>query len=756
MREAVKLFRKERVMNYNDYIDAGFNVFGLNSTVNGACTCGNPNCLAILKHPVASNWQHTPEWSDEQLGNMEEAGHFKTGWGVLCNGYVVIDIDPRNDGSIESLPIEWTKAGFTVQTGGSGWHIYWKLPAGHNTALLSHLTEYKGIDFKVSGFVVGCGSLHASGLEYEALTGHPCDVTDAPQSLLDALEKTGTYKTDNDGAYYEVCDDDIRGMLEAYKNDSLHYEEWIIIGMAIHHATGGEGFKLWDEWSMTSEKYSRPDMDKKWHSFGKSASPVTIGTLIYHAEEAGYLAPVTFIDEEPVEVESGSIDVTSVDLLRPPGFVGDLAKWIGAQCRYPRERLSVATALVGMGNVAGLRYVDSDYGVNTNLFMFCVAGSATGKEAIQQSLFKIMVAAGLSRAVCGSIKSEQEIIRNLMENQACFYIVDEIGTMLKKLTNAQRTGSSPYLEGVIGMLMSAYSKANGSLPLSGDAKKSFLEEIQKKIKMAKKKVDDNEDKGGFFKGLLDCFDSLLSNIDMGIEKPLLSLIGFTTPVTFDSFVDFEQATNGFIGRSIVIREPDTNPKIKRGFKAQEMPTPMALTLAQIASGGDSDKYKVRIQNYDKCSEIKTTGPALDMLDNIQDELHLFAESVLDSSLEAIPRRGFEMVLKVSLILAVPEGLRTVEHVRWAYAYIKRDIEQKMGLANANIAEVEKRGGDALKMRILSLIDSEEGQTEGVIVNRCRKYKKPDVIKALELMEKSGALRRVDAKKPGRPGFRWFK
>ena len=93
-------------MNYNDYIDAGFNVFGLNSTVNGACTCGNPNCLAILKHPVASNWQHTPEWSDEQLGNMEEAGHFKTGWGVLCNGYVVIDIDPRNDGSIESLPIE--------------------------------------------------------------------------------------------------------------------------------------------------------------------------------------------------------------------------------------------------------------------------------------------------------------------------------------------------------------------------------------------------------------------------------------------------------------------------------------------------------------------------------------------------------------------------------------------------------------------------------------------------------------------------
>ena len=743
-------------MNYNDYIEAEFRVIGLHHVVDGKCTCGNDKCTALYKHPIASNWQHTPDWSDEQLENMEEAGHFKTGWGVLCDGYIVIDIDPRNGGTLESLPSEWLAAGFSVRTGGLGWHLYWKLPAGYNKALTSHLAGYPGVDFKVSGFVVGCGSLHASGVDYATISGHPCDVTAAPQSLLDALVKADVYKTERDGSYYEVDDNGIVDML-SYINPDIDYDDWVRIGMSIHHATGGNGLELWDKWSKDGKKYNGfASLDKHWHSFGKSASVVTIGTLLYHAEEAGYIAPVTFTPDEPMEEEQGDIDTAGIDLLRPPGFVGDLAKWIESQNRYPRERLAVATALLAMGNVAGLRYTDKDFGVNTNLFMFCVAGSATGKESVQQSLTKIFEVAGMSSAACGSIKSEQEIIRNLMRSQASFYTIDEIGIMLKKLVNAQRTGSTPYLEGVIGMLMSAYSKPTGTLPLSGDVREEFNIDINKKIKGAQRKVDDNEDPTGFFRKTAECFTELLEASRGGIKNPFLSLIGFTTPVTFDSFINYEQATNGFIGRSIVVREPDTNPRIKKRFKAPTMPTPMALALSQFATGGESDKYSIRIQHHGDLSEINTTNDALSMLDGIQDELHEYAEGVLDSSLEPIPRRGFEMVLKISLILAIPSGLRTVEHVRWAYAYIMRDIQDKIGLASANIAEEDKRGGDAVMMKILTLIDNEEGQLQGVIINRCRKFKKDDVIKALALMEKSGKINKKEIKKGNRVGLRWFK
>ncbi len=34
--------------------------------------------------------------------------------------------------------------------------------------------------------------------------------------------------------------------------------------------------------------------------------------------------------------------LAGVDLLQPPGFVGQVANWIDAQCRYPRRRLAVA------------------------------------------------------------------------------------------------------------------------------------------------------------------------------------------------------------------------------------------------------------------------------------------------------------------------------------------------------------------------------------------------------------------------------
>jgi len=60
-------------------------------------------------------------------------------------------------------------------------------------------------------------------------------------------------------------------------------------------------------------------------------------------------------------------DLSGVDLLSPPGFVGDVAAWIDSQCRYPRRRLCVASALVTVGNIGGLRHEDARDGVTANM-----------------------------------------------------------------------------------------------------------------------------------------------------------------------------------------------------------------------------------------------------------------------------------------------------------------------------------------------------------------------------------------------------
>jgi len=52
----------------------------------------------LFKHPVAANWQHTPNWSEDQLEVMELTGQLTTGYGVLVQGLLVVDVDSKNGG----------------------------------------------------------------------------------------------------------------------------------------------------------------------------------------------------------------------------------------------------------------------------------------------------------------------------------------------------------------------------------------------------------------------------------------------------------------------------------------------------------------------------------------------------------------------------------------------------------------------------------------------------------------------------------
>jgi len=730
-------------MNQYDYIDAGLRVFSLYAIKkDGTCGCDKKDCDAVGKHPRASNWQHTPEWSNEQLDVMEQTGQFKTGFGVLAKGLLVVDIDPRNGGdeAYDKLGIDLeSQSGFVVNTGGGGRHIYFKAPA--DTALLTHLNDYKGIDFKSSGYVVGCGSMHASGSSYEAKSGHPCDIGEAPQKLIDLLIRKNTYRTYDGSTQIDVSRENIVDML-CYHKGYDDYEQWIQCGMAIHHATSGDGFDLWDKWSQESEKYNPHNMDRKWHSFGKSANPVTIATLKHYAQQGGYVEPVTFDIENDAESLPPSYEKPAFDLLRPPSFVGELTEYINSQCRYPRERLAVAASLSAMGNIGGLIYEDQAYGVTSNQFIFCVAGSATGKEAVQQAQNDIHRAAGLAPAVHGVIKSEQEIIRNLVNHQSALYTIDEMGLVLQKIQNARKRGGAAYLEGVIGTLMSAYSKAGSFMLLSGDVredvKKQFANEIAKL-----KRIQETE--GEDLSETIQAIQAQIQMIDQGLERPFLSLIGFTTPVTFNELMDYEQSANGFFGRALVIQEKDTNPKAKKMFKAPEMSVSMKMRIAAICNGGAVDSNKRRIEHRGKRIPINTTQEAIDRLESIQDELHNYAEIAKSMALEAIPRRSFELILKVSLCLAIADRViadrvRTLEHVEWAYSLIMSDLEGKMALISANIAQEDKRSGDELIHRILSILDKETHHTTGVLHNRCKRFKKSDVDQACDILIKQNKIR----------------
>jgi hypothetical protein len=686
---------------------------------------------------------------------MDEAGDFKTGFGVLCNGKLLVDVDPRNGGndSFKKLcsylgqDLKET-AGLVVATGGGGLHLYYK----HDGPPLKYKHDsYPGIEFKTSGFVVGYGSMHASGHNYEIARGDLDKISTAPEALIKLLERPKTYRKEYNGEQIEFPLSHLEELLDYYPNKDLEYVDWFNIGMALNHCTNGsdDGFEMWVDWSATSHKHDISKMHKKWHSLNKReiANPVTYGTLRYLAEENGYIEPVTFNPNEMVEATAGQtteaeskpIAIDHIDITRPPGFVGRLATWINSRCRFPREKIAALAAITAAGCLAGPRYND-DQDATANLFSFCVSASATGKEAIQQAVEEILRVGGLGASIAGTIKSEQEIIRNLLTVSQNVYVIDEIGYFLSKVTKAQERGGATYLEGVIAILMSAYSKANGNLTIGMELRKDASAKLSAEIGALEQLKQANET---YDEDRLELAKKLLIDLLQGfIHKPFLSLIGFTTPFTFDQIVNFENATNGFIGRSIVIREKDTNPKPKLNFKAQEMEMGLQLAIGRISNS---------------TGEIKTSRTAQKALDDIQRYFFFeLAEKQKDNGLEAISRRAFELVLKISLILAIDGGIRELIHVEYAFAVVLADISDKSNLAGANIAQSHKAKDEELFRRILDMLDYDQGITSGIIRNRLRKFKGEDVDKALMHLKDQGKIKfEQKNNQRGKSALEWF-
>lgn len=754
-----------------DYIDAGFKVFGLHGLANGVCGCGDVECTAILKHPIISNWPNVPHWSEEQIECFSELGHFDSGFGVIVKEFLVVDVDARNCGvpSFKKLCKDVPSlldCAFVVNTGSGGGsqHWYFKLSDDDKTkSLMQKHDKYAGIDFKTSGYVVGAGSLHQSGSNYETVKGYPQDTGFAPPELIALLERPAFYRVSNNGQDLDIDEQHIVGLL-AFIDADCDYNKWVSVGMTIHHCLNGGGVELWDNWSQKGAKYCGGSIiQKHWHSFGKTATPVGYGTLLHYAREGGYCEPITFVydgslgsidddqnDEYIVDVAVKSLLDEPVDVRRPPDFLGDLTQWINDQCLYPRENLAVAAALCAVSSLAGMRYVDELDGMTANIIAFGVAGSGTGKEQILQSYLAIIRAAGVQAALHGGFKSEQEVMRNLIRHQAAFYCIDELGITLAKLQNASKKGGASYLEGIVGLVMSVYSKANGYLPITGDLKdeikqKLMLEYAQADKKLEKLASDSSTDNiRAKLELTKDQILAAIQSVDDGLENPYLTILGFTTPVTFNDLMTFEQATNGFMARAMIFSDLETNPRRKAKFTKRPMSEALTNALQNLYSHGHYDMMSSggeRVGHIGEKATIPTDHDAQALLNEVYERFYTLAETHKGTTgLEAIARRGYELASKISLVCALPSGLRTVDHVRYGYALAMRDVEQKIKLA---FSTENKESSDGLAAKVLSIIDGDHGETLGVICNRLRNTPKTQIEALLLQMTDKNMIRAVE-------------
>ena len=170
-------------------------------------------------------------------------------------------------------------------------------PSGNGVRVL-----FKGNLLNRKSFTGDFGFETFSTRGFVTITGNTLDVCDLMGNEDTIVEITdqvrGLYRRrftredgpvqGHDGEVLGLTMGDIERALEHLDPDMGH-DQWLQVGMGLHHETRGEGFELWHAWSERGSKYPGRDILRhRWDSFGRhDGTPVTARTLVQMANRAG-------------------------------------------------------------------------------------------------------------------------------------------------------------------------------------------------------------------------------------------------------------------------------------------------------------------------------------------------------------------------------------------------------------------------------------------------------------------------------------
>lgn len=122
--------------------------------------------------------------------------------------------------------------------------------------------------------------LDAHGPEIASLPPVPARLL---QLLTEGASRAAQPPSSTSSGAQEVAPEALRRLKNALagRDADCGYEEWVLIGMALHHESGGseEGFVIWDDWSKgATQKYrGADDLRAHWRSFSSAPGKRVVG-----------------------------------------------------------------------------------------------------------------------------------------------------------------------------------------------------------------------------------------------------------------------------------------------------------------------------------------------------------------------------------------------------------------------------------------------------------------------------------------------
>ena len=675
----------------------GHAVFPLHGMKNGKCTCGNIDCPSPGKHPrrpnsfkeantnpaIINTWfNQEPELNygvrlGQEIGNTGKMA-------------IVVDLDRYKVGGAEALEALEAIHGrlpetVEVLTGADGSHyFFWA-----DCSLTFAGKMGTNIDLKVNGYVVGPGSIHASGRRYEMEASSDLfegqAIADLPQWVIDKFSKPA--KLAECGLEIAFNAEPLLPYERAFIKLDLAAisaacgrDEWLKVMMGMHSFNQSkEMFDLVDEWSQTCpEKYAADAVIKAWNSL-KTGGGVTYETVRIMAQEERIknvdisklleslkrmpvaepqCGTVANTIEVPDEVPMPAKMVCDIPphLLTIPGKLRLMVDWTNDTAMKPQPVFAVQAALA-LGSVAMGRKFRTTNDNWTSLFFLNIGVSGAGKEHAKTVIERVLDAAKFSAmSPASEYTSDSAIDSMLRVHPTHIAIIDEFGYMLKTANAKNNTNGGTARK----RLMEVFGRCGGTLQPKAFST-AMLTQAQR--------------------------DSMGPR---HVQNPALTVLGMTTPTPFYEAVGSGALTDGFLNRLIVV-ESDLGRQPARFVDAVEIPDDLVRWVREcrIKSGGDLAEIIDAVHSEKPVPAVLDfSGKARCLFDDLElrciarmDELELHGMAEMYS-------RVREIAMRVSLIVAHSTGADVidVEHAQWAIDYVTFWADRAISRMADNIAD----------------------------------------------------------------------
>lgn len=406
-------------------------------------------------------------------------------------------------------------------------------------------------------------------------------------------------------------------------------------------------------------------------------------------------------------------------ILKPGGLLQNIMDYIEKSSVTSFDLFSMAAALTAVGTLVGQK-VMTETGLRTNLYVFALAPSGTGKNSPIAAIRKLMFEANCSRLIGPShLASDAALVTSLaaresVDDLAMLLLIDEIGDLIGAVKNKNNLAKS----GLIHLLKELYSATDTIYVKSYADKKN----------------------------------------EVTINYPHLSFYATGVPLRFWGNLNHDDVIDGFLPRSLVF---SVDLKVKKKKKPLIAAPPAPLVDSVKALFQIEGAYTGNTRSVPVPAMVCKTPEAEDYFDRWDDHLvdlqNKYRQS--EDGRGAIYNRAAEHVHKIALIHAVslagglPEKVELAS-VKYAIDLVDWCLPQMVKHIADNVNYNEQ---DGLRKRILAMVDRKGSIAKRDIyinLHGCNSKMAEDAIK---ILEESGELVLAEVeKKNGRAAYVWVR